>query len=292
MNDYKKRVCELIKTSSNFKEVADKLNISVGGNTYKEFEKIALECGVSTNHFTKNYKPINDKSPLTPETIFVENSNRNSSFISRYIKKFSLKELRCECCKNTEWMGKPISLQIHHINGDTTDNRLENLQYLCPNCHSFTDNYCGKNTKKKKEKDNIEYKKQLKKQQEIEDKINLIHSSGVDFSKWGWVSKIAKLCKTNTTKVKQFMEKYDNDFYKTCYNKEKATIKVSKEKDDLLNKKENRLQDIEYRKKQIIESGITQHTYGWQTKLAKILNIKRQSLIPFINLHMPEFYNL
>ena len=48
-------------------------------------------------------------------------------------------------CNNTEWMGKPIPLELHHINGNKFDNRIENLQILCPNCHSFTDNYRAKN---------------------------------------------------------------------------------------------------------------------------------------------------
>ena len=52
---------------------------------------------------------------------------------------------KCECCGLTEWLGEPINLEIHHIDGNHNNNELENIQLLCPNCHSYTDNYCGKN---------------------------------------------------------------------------------------------------------------------------------------------------
>lgn len=55
---------------------------------------------------------------------------------------------QCECCKNTEWLGQPINLEVHHIDGDKKNNTLENLQLLCPNCHSYTDNYGTKGIQK------------------------------------------------------------------------------------------------------------------------------------------------
>lgn len=59
-----------------------------------------------------------------------------------------VKEYKCECCGNTEWMGEPIALELHHVNGVKDDLRIENLQILCPNCHAFTDNYRGRNISK------------------------------------------------------------------------------------------------------------------------------------------------
>lgn len=61
-----------------------------------------------------------------------------------------IKPHQCECCRLTEWMGKPIPLEVHHIDGNRTNNTIENFALLCPNCHSFTDSYRGKNSRKDK----------------------------------------------------------------------------------------------------------------------------------------------
>lgn len=61
-----------------------------------------------------------------------------------------LKENRCEICGISEWQGRPINVQLHHKNGDGLDNRLINLEFLCPNCHSQTDTYGGRNGHRRK----------------------------------------------------------------------------------------------------------------------------------------------
>ena len=60
-----------------------------------------------------------------------------------------LRGRKCECCHNTLWLNQPINLQVHHIDGDRTNNELNNLQLLCLNCHSYTDNFGSKNKKRK-----------------------------------------------------------------------------------------------------------------------------------------------
>jgi len=63
------------------------------------------------------------------------------------ILKEGLFEYKCVSCNNEEWMGNKIPLQLDHINGDSSDHRKDNLRLLCPNCHSQTDTWCGKNKK-------------------------------------------------------------------------------------------------------------------------------------------------
>jgi 5-methylcytosine-specific restriction endonuclease McrA len=64
-----------------------------------------------------------------------------------------IKPYCCENCGLSTWLGNPIPLELHHIDGDKTNNTLENFQLLCPNCHALTDSYRGKNVKKKRNKE-------------------------------------------------------------------------------------------------------------------------------------------
>lgn len=73
----------------------------------------------------------------------------NASKLRKLLIRDGLKEEKCECCGLTEWMGKKIPLELHHVNFNHNDNRLENLQILCSNCHGIVHDYC--NTKYTKE---------------------------------------------------------------------------------------------------------------------------------------------
>ena len=69
----------------------------------------------------------------------------NRFHLKTHLFNAGLKANCCEACGITEWLGRPLTMALHHINGDSRDNRLENLQILCPNCHAQTDNFAGRN---------------------------------------------------------------------------------------------------------------------------------------------------
>ena len=131
-------------------ELCHKMGINdISGSTYKDIKNLANDLGVELKFSYKRGYSKHSTAKIPLENILVEHSPYKSlSKIRNRLIKEGLKEHRCEICGNNEWNGRPIPLQLHHINGNPTDNRIENLQVLCPNCHAQTDNYSGKNSYK------------------------------------------------------------------------------------------------------------------------------------------------
>jgi DNA-binding CsgD family transcriptional regulator len=86
------------------------------------------------------FKPIDE--------IFAAGTRRGRGHLKMRLLRAGLKDGSCERCGLAEWQGEPLSVALHHINGDRNDNRLENLELLCPNCHSQTDTFAGRNGRK------------------------------------------------------------------------------------------------------------------------------------------------
>ena len=108
----------------------------------------ARHFGFSTNTW---YQAV-QRGQITPRPrrrpaheVFAVGSRTNRGDLKRRLLLLGLKNSRCARCGISEWLGEPLALELHHINGDRFDNRVENLELLCPNCHSQTDTYSGRN---------------------------------------------------------------------------------------------------------------------------------------------------
>jgi len=82
------------------------------------------------------------------DELLVAGRPRGRGHIKRRLIREGIKEHRCEECGITEWRGEPLTMELHHVNGDGEDNRLENLMLLCANCHSQTDNWGGRGVRR------------------------------------------------------------------------------------------------------------------------------------------------
>ena len=141
---------EAVKKSDSIAELLRNLNrCPYGGAGYRFVKQMSSKYGVDISHFSGKLwskgKTLPPRPKIQMSDILVKNRYFNTNSLKKRLIKEGYKEHKCELCGNTEWNGKPIAIELHHINGDNTDNRIENLQILCPNCHAQTETYCSKN---------------------------------------------------------------------------------------------------------------------------------------------------
>ena len=143
-----------ISESFSVAETCKKLNIAIAGGNHQTIKKAIKLYGIDISHFigqgSNKGKIFGPKRDI--QDYLTNKQTINSDRLRRRLLKEDILPHQCNKCKNKTWIELPIPLELHHIDGDNTNNLLINLELLCPNCHALTDNYRGKAQKRVKSK--------------------------------------------------------------------------------------------------------------------------------------------
>jgi hypothetical protein len=147
---YTKELLEpIVKKSISTAQVLKALGLKLTGGNYSHINKVIKKFNIDRSHFTgqghNKGKPARNRKPTQ---YYLD----NKGFIkSHALRNRLLKEgyfvARCQLCNQTEWMNKPIPLELHHIDCNPHNNNLTNLSLLCPNCHKYIHDNINKEQK-------------------------------------------------------------------------------------------------------------------------------------------------
>lgn len=149
----KEQLQALLDTSDSLVEVIGELGLDPYAGNHKTLHSRIREDNLSVEKLERNRSvarrqhlvELNSRK-YSDEEVFVENSHYHRKHIKRRVLEGGLLPEICDQCGvGAVWYGKPLTLQLDHINGVSNDHRLSNLRFLCPNCHSQTETFGSKN---------------------------------------------------------------------------------------------------------------------------------------------------
>ena len=143
---------ELCQSSYSYAEVLTKAGRRQGGGSQQILRNKIVEWDIDISHFTgQKWLVRSNRTPQTREKysleeVFCKNSPVTQKILRGYVERHQVLEYKCQFCGcNGCWQNGRISLEIDHVDGDNSNNSIENLRYLCPNCHALTETYRGRN---------------------------------------------------------------------------------------------------------------------------------------------------
>jgi hypothetical protein len=143
-------VRDAVGNARSLSEALRTLGLRAAGGNHRTLRKLIAHYDVSTNHLDPNWalrrtRPIKARRL---DEILVEHSHYDRGQLKRRLYDAGLKSRKCELCGQGEvWRGLSMALILDHVNGVPTDNRIENLRIVCPNCAATLDTHCGRKTR-------------------------------------------------------------------------------------------------------------------------------------------------
>lgn len=140
----------VIRQSTSYADAMRRFGLKPSGGTHRSIRKRVAELGLDTSHFNtvlkwNGYGARGRKKRPIEELL---TTGAACCHVKQRLIDEGLLEYKCAVCEISIWNGNSLTLQLDHINGDHLDNRLINLRLLCPNCHSQTESFCGRNKRR------------------------------------------------------------------------------------------------------------------------------------------------
>ncbi len=141
------QVKEAVARSTSLRQVLLTLGLVPAGGNYKCLKDTMARLAIDTSHLLGQAIHRGKKfGPRSRLEDYLANRRPIQSFkLKNRLLAEGILRWQCRSCKLTTWLGKPIPLELEHKDGNPRNNSLENLELLCPNCHTFTPTYRGKN---------------------------------------------------------------------------------------------------------------------------------------------------
>lgn len=146
----KETLQDAVQICTSVSDVIRHFGLKVTGSRHRHVKQRIKYFNIDISHFQLTRKTWTKRTCI--EDVLVKNRLRNresSSTLREALKKIGREENCAECGQGSNWNGKPLRIQIDHIDGDGWNNTPENLRFLCPNCHSQTDTFAVKNAVRK-----------------------------------------------------------------------------------------------------------------------------------------------
>jgi transposase-like protein len=142
------QVREAVASARTYSDVLRAIGLRPAGGNHRTIRKYIDEVWkIPTDHFS--VKPRVPRARIALEQVLVEHSTYHRQKLKARLYEERLKERKCELCgQDEEWQGRRMALILDHINGVATDNRLENLRIVCPNCNATLETHCGRNKRR------------------------------------------------------------------------------------------------------------------------------------------------